>query len=77
MKLRKNEVEMSDKRYLDFIQLYFTSSTPRIVTCELSRVCRLRQNRHDTPPLQEQHLDQNNSRCCIRNFWNHVLLCPV
>ena len=28
-------------------------------------------------PLREQHPCQNNKRWCFRNFWNHVLLCPL
>ena len=29
------------------------------------------------PPLREQRPCQSNSRCCFRNFWNGVLLCPL
>ena len=28
-------------------------------------------------PLREPRPCQSNSTCCFRNFWNHVLLCPV
>ena len=30
-----------------------------------------------SPTLREQHPCQHNGRCCFRNFWNHVLLCPL
>ena len=32
---------------------------------------------HTPPLLLEQRLCQSNNRYCSRNFWNHVLLCPL